>query len=206
MQEWHCFACGSEGMIGNFCSMCGAGKRDYEFTHTEKPRSLTTEEKATNSETWEHINLVMQLLMIMQQELALRAITHDRSKLKAPEVSAFTEMTPKLAATTYGSDEYKQVLAQMKPTLLHHYANNRHHPEFFENGIADMNLIDVLEMFVDWYAATKRHADGDIYKSIEINKERFGLSDQFVQILKNSVKLVERNPFVHYRTQKDIYY
>jgi len=36
-----------------------------------------------------------------------------------------------------------------------------------------------------------RHNDGDIMKSIEINKERFGLSDQLAQILRNSVELVQ---------------
>lgn len=115
-------------------------------------------------------------------------------------------MTPKLAASTYGSDEYKQMLSQMQPALQHHYAHNRHHPEFYANGIDGMNLIDLLEMFVDWYAATRRHNDGDIYKSIEINRERFGMSDQLVQILKNSVKLVEKNRFSVYQTQQDIYY
>ena len=48
--------------------------------------------------------------------------------------------------------------------------------------------LDVVEMLCDWMVAVKRHEDGDIYKSIEINKERFGLSDQLVQILKNTVE------------------
>ena len=30
---------------------------------------------------------------------------------------------------TYGSDEYKACLTEMKPALDHHYAANRHHPE-----------------------------------------------------------------------------
>lgn len=167
-------------------------------------RSLTTEEKATNAETWNHINLVMQLLITMAQELELRAFTHDRSKLLPPEVEIFTEMTPKLAASTYGSIEYKQMLNQMEPALLNHYAHNRHHPEFFENGIDDMNLIDIVEMFVDWAAACKRHNDGDINKSIEINKHRFEISEQLIQIFKNSIPLVEKNPFFSYQTQRDI--
>ncbi len=47
-----------------------------------------------------------------------------------------------------------------------------------------MNLVDLIEMFCDWLASTQRHADGDIYKSIEISRERFGLSDDIVQILR----------------------
>ena len=70
---------------------------------------------------------------------------------------------------------------------LHHIRNNRHHPEHFKNGINDMTLIDILEMLCDWKAATLRHENGDILKSIKINKDRFGLSDQLVSIFKNTV-------------------
>jgi hypothetical protein len=63
---------------------------------------------------------------------------------------------------------------------------NRHHPEHFENGIRGMNLIDLIEMFCDWYAATQRHNDGDIIMSIEINQKRFEYSDDIKAILKNT--------------------
>lgn len=54
------------------------------------------------------------------------------------------------------------------------------------NGIAGMTLIDLVEMFCDWAAAVQRHADGDLARSIEINRERFGISDQLAQILENT--------------------
>lgn len=44
------------------------------------------------------------------------------------------------------------------------------------------------EMFFDWKAAGERHADGNIYKSIEINKDRFKLSKQTVDIFKNTAE------------------
>jgi len=124
----------------------------------------------------------------MIQELMFRAATHDQSKLVSPEVEVFNEFTPKLAETTYGSDEYKAMLAAMKPALEHHYAANRHHPEYHPNGIRDMDLIDVVEMLCDWYAATQRHKDGDIRKSIELNQQRFGYSDELRQILLNTIQ------------------
>jgi len=165
---------------------------------------LSLEEKATNAETWEHINLVMKLLASAQMELMRRQFTHDRSKLHPPEVSTFTEYTPKLKDSTYGSDEYKVMLKEMKPALDHHYAHNRHHPEFHEDGIGDMTLFDLLEALIDWYAATTRHADGNIYKSILINQERFGLSDQLVQILVNTMDWIG-DEFEGLDTQKDLY-
>ena len=164
---------------------------------------LSQAESATNAETWKHIDLVMQLLASAQIELMRRQFTHDRSKLSPPEVSTFTEFTPKLRSSTYGSDEYKQMLADMKPALDHHYAQNRHHPEYFEHGIAAMNLFDILEMVIDWYAATKRHDDGDIYKSIEINQKRFNLSDQLVFLMRNTIPWID-NKFEDLKTQKDL--
>ena len=51
-----------------------------------------------------------------------------------------------------------------------------------------MNLVDLIEMLCDWKAATMRHNDGDIMKSIEINQERFGYGDEIKQIMINTVK------------------
>jgi hypothetical protein len=100
----------------------------------------------------------------------------------------YDEFTPKLRDSTYGSDEYKGFLKDMGAALQHHYANNSHHPEHYPNGINGMSLLDVIEMLADWKAATSRHADGDIQKSLEINKARFGISDQLAEMLANTVK------------------
>ena len=76
----------------------------------------------------------------------------------------------------------------MKVALDNHYETNRHHPEHYKHGVDGMDLIDLVEMLCDWKAATERHADGNIDKSILINKDRFGISDQLVKILQNTVK------------------
>ena len=150
------------------------------------------EKKNCIDETWDHIREVSRYLDRIMLLLENRLLDHDMSKLKEPELDIFAEYGPKLEDTTYGSDKYKQFLKEMKPALDHHYKNNRHHPEFHENGIDDMNLIDIIEMLADWIAAGKRHKDGDSMKSIEINKDRFKLSDQLVSILKNTVKLLDK--------------
>lgn len=138
-------------------------------------------------DTRKHINRVGLYLAIIQGCLSERADLHDESKLLSPEKECFDEITPLLEGLTYGSEEYKATLERMKPAIKHHYESNRHHPEYFDNGINDMNLIDLIEMICDWKAASERHADGDIYKSLMINKERFGISDQLLQILRNTV-------------------
>lgn len=129
-------------------------------------------------DTRKHINEVRKLLQKVIANLRLRAFNHDASKLNEPEKSTFDLYTPKLRNTTYGSEEYKCYLEAMKPALDHHYSHNQHHPEFWANGIRDMSLLDIIEMLCDWKAATLRHADGSLAKSIEINQKRFGYSDE----------------------------
>ena len=116
--------------------------------------SLSLEERATNNETFRHIERVRNLLNVCVVDLLRRGELHDQSKLEAPEVAAFTEYTPKLAECTYGSEEYKSYLVAIKPALDHHYANNSHHPEHWKNGVEDMSLLDVVEMLCDWKAAS----------------------------------------------------
>jgi hypothetical protein len=138
-------------------------------------------------DTLEHIKSVAGKLTRVARDLLHRATVHDASKLEPPEKELFDEFTPKLKDVTYGSDEYKGYLEQLQVALDHHYASNRHHPEHFENGVSDMTLMDVMEMLMDWWAATERHADGDIYKSLEHNRERFNIDPQLASILKNTI-------------------
>ena len=142
-------------------------------------------------ETQKHIEIVRKFIKIFTDKLTNRGVEHDKLKLESPEIEIFTEYTPKLASTTYGSDEYKKFLGEMKPALDHHYANYRHHPEHFDNGISDMNLIDIVEMICDWKASTLRHNDGNLLRSIEINAKRFGIDEQLTQILVNTARLFE---------------
>ena len=143
---------------------------------------LTQEHQATNYQTFRHIERVRNLLNAAIHDLLQRAEDHDQSKLGSPEVEVFTECTSRLAGLTYGSDEYKACLADMKPALDHHYRHNRHHPEHWGKGINDMNLLDLIEMFMDWKAASERHDNGCIRKSIDHNAGRFEMSPQLVAI------------------------
>lgn len=149
---------------------------------------LTLEQRATNAETFRHIERVRNLLNRVAADMLRRGEEHDQSKLEPPEVELFTEFTPKLANLTYGSAEFNACKAAMGPALSHHYANNAHHPEHHKNGVNDMTLLDIIEMLVDWKASSERHHDGNILKSIEINADRFGLSPQLTKILENTAK------------------
>lgn len=119
--------------------------------------------------------------------LIWRSIIHDFSKFSRTETDGFCRVTDKLKKSTYGSKEYFENISEIQPAIDHHYANNRHHPEYHENGIYDMNLLDIVEMVSDWRTAVRRHNTGNINKSVEINSERFELDEQITEIIKNSV-------------------
>ena len=143
-------------------------------------------------DTHEHIAQVRGLVLGVAADLTERAHRHDRSKLEPPEVEVFDRVTPRLAESTYGSEEYKGFLADMGEGLAHHYAVNDHHPEHFrgEGSIDAMNLIQLTEMLCDWIAATRRHEDGDIHRSIDQSAERFGYGDELRRLLHNTVDAI----------------
>jgi hypothetical protein len=139
-------------------------------------------------DTYAHIATVRGYLLSVAREITFRGHDHDLSKLEPPEREVFDEYTPKLRDSTYGSDEYKDFLKGMGEGLKHHYEVNDHHPEHFAGGIHDMDLIQLIEMLADWKAATLRHADGDLDRSIRQNAERFGYGASMISLLQNTAR------------------
>lgn len=137
-------------------------------------------------DTERHIQVVRGRISEFCSEMNRRALVHDESKLGGNEKPAFDRETPMLKHLTYGSDEYKAALARLGNALDHHYRHNSHHPQHYMDGIAGMDLYDLVEMFCDWAAAVERHNDGDIFTSLFHNKERFGISDQLWRVLRNT--------------------
>ena len=147
--------------------------------------------------TLRHIEAVRNFINVVISELLKKQEQHDQSKLEPPEVDIFDKYTPKLKNCTYGSEEYKQNMKGMKVAIDHHNGCNRHHPEHHTLGIQDMNLIDLIEMICDWKAASLRHADGDIMKSLAINMDRFGYSEDLYQVFANTVRFIEKAKVYH---------
>ena len=135
----------------------------------------------------EHIEEVRARMRRAIDSLSQRAAEHDQSKMQPPEVAAFDEMTPMLKTLTYGTPEYKESLVKLGPALQHHYSVNSHHPEFHDQGIKGMSLLDLVEMVCDWSAASIRTENADLRRSLEINQERFGYGDELKQIMLNTM-------------------
>lgn len=141
----------------------------------------------STADTLTHIRRVQALLGDLARKMLVRGEIHDASKLCPEEKPLFDEMTPRLKTLTYGSDDYKASLEKLGGALKHHYAHNSHHPEHYENGVAGMTLLDVVEMFCDWKAASERTKDGDFTKSVEIGIERFKIDPQLASVLRNTI-------------------
>lgn len=157
-------------------------KHDEEIEVAERPYD-------SRPDTYRHIAEVRGLVLGAAGSLIRRAHVHDQSKLVPPELDGFNEHTPALDQHSYDSPEYRAHLKAMKETTLdHHYKANSHHPEHWPNGIADMSLLEVIEMLCDWIAASRRHPDGDVMESIRKNAERFGYGPEMQRLLVNSVK------------------
>lgn len=139
--------------------------------------------------TLEHIEGVNRWITKFALSLAARGIVHDQSKLRSPEKEGFDRAASK-PRPTYPSAEYNQSLRDMQPTLDHHYAANSHHPEHWAEGVAGMDLLDLVEMFCDWQARQDVNApmaEAQL-RVLEHNIGRFGIDPQLAAILRNTLR------------------
>ncbi len=141
----------------------------------------------SRKDTLQHIEVVRSLIGMFIDILQERATEHDSSKLHSPEKEVFDRVTPLLKELEYGSDEYKETLKDMGVALDHHYQGNRHHPEFYADGIEGMNCVDLIEMLCDWDAARLRHDSPKSFEeSLQLNINRFKIPTELVRLLQNT--------------------
>lgn len=150
---------------------------------------MTGEDAPYVTATTAHIEQVRLLCEVAARDLSTRGQTHDASKFLPVERDIFEANTHRRDSVAFGSSAYYAHLARVKPALDHHYAVNRHHPEHFEDGIQGMNLLDLLEMTCDWMAVTLTDTNdlSPVYRSIDVNQDRFGYSDELSTMLKQTV-------------------
>ena len=167
----------------------GNGKKKDKEEKVEIPEPPIKRVKYDSRvDTYKHIQDVQKCVFTIIGKLSKRAMLHDASKLEDPEKEFWDKYTPLLENMEYNSPEYKASLEALKPCLAHHYAKNSHHPEHYPEGVNDMTLLDIIEMFCDWKAATARMNDGNIRQSLETNKTRFRMSPQLYKIFENTIK------------------
>ena len=131
--------------------------------------SLSSEQLRESIE--EHRSEVEDILSDLAYSLEERGSVHDESKLLDPEWSLLLQIP--------ASGNYQDSLSR---TLKEHWKHNRHHMEHFQNGIWEMDLLDILEMLADWTA----HARDKGPHLTQIIDEK--ITDPLLnQIIKNTV-------------------
>ena len=138
--------------------------------------------------TFTHKGWVLLYGIEFSGRLMRRVLVHDLSKMMPDEMDGFVRVIDHLRATEYMSERYKELLAEIGPSLQNHYRRNSHHPEHHRRGLEGMDLLDVVEMFLDWRASCKRYKDGDILSSVRRNQKRFRLGTKLSEILANEAR------------------
>ena len=137
-----------------------------------------------------HITIVQKYLTRLSNRLAERALEHDLSKLSKDEFAGFVEINQIARLHPYGSPEYKASLAGNK-TIDLHFSRNSHHPEYHPNGIDDMGLFDLIEMVIDWGAASLTYGQTNLQDSLVIQQKRFNLDDKMMWLINLIIEELE---------------
>lgn len=131
-----------------------------------------------------HKKQVGNILMDQITEIEKRALNHDDSKFSEEELEAFIELENKFKNENLKFGAYGYI--KNINAIEHHHKNNSHHPEYYKNGIAGMDILDLLETFADW--ASYSNTIEEFEKKLEFNQKRFNISDDLISIFKNSFK------------------
>lgn len=118
-------------------------------------------------------------------ELIKRAMLHDLSKFSKVEMNCFAPKAGMLKTMQYGSIDYFSFLNEEKEAIQHHYKINTHHPEYYNNDYTKMSMYDIIEMYCDFKSSVKKNKNGNLDRSFEINKNRFHLSDEIINLMKS---------------------
>lgn len=148
------------------------------------------------------LNIELSLMFIddkeLMEEMAVRATSHDNSKVEDKvEFENYIGLNMDMVGVQYGTPQYKEVISKYSEGVEHHYANNPHHPEYYENGIDDMSRADLIEMVADWSAVVKvKGLEDKMEDNFQVNKKRFRIDDELFERIMNTAKfmIIHRHP------------
>lgn len=143
-----------------------------------------TEETKTLLTILRHQTLVRKYLLQLARSLEARALVHDLSKLQLDEFAGFVEIQQIARQHRIDSPEYRASINNDVVRL--HLSRNSHHPEYHAAGLCDMGLLDLIEMVIDWKAASETYGKSSLTESLPIQRERFKMTDEqyyFIQLI-----------------------
>lgn len=140
-----------------------------------------SEETKTLLTILRHQVLVRTYLLRLAHRLEERALTHDLSKFQLDEFAGFVKINQIARERPLDSPEYK-ASTQAEAVRLH-WSRNSHHPEFYPGGISEMSLLDLVEMVIDWWAASETYNQTTLAESLPIQRERFKMTKEQYRLI-----------------------
>jgi len=140
--------------------------------------AISPEHGEFNERIWDHQERVASTMRDISNDIEDRGDSHDSSKFSEEEYLGFVELFGADFSMDVRSKEYQDIVTNAKTSCIQaHYKNNRHHPEHHAN-VADMTLLDLIEMVCDWKGASKslRHKGG-FRDNLAYLKQRKGLTE-----------------------------
>lgn len=139
----------------------------------------------STAETPRHIHRVRDHLSTVISALLERDRVYDAPKFSDVEKPVMDNIYSCLRGLSYGSPEYLALVREAWPGLQHHYRHNTHHPEHYEDGVAGMDLFDLVETFCDWKSASERNPTDGV--RLDHNARVYAIAPQLTQVLANTL-------------------
>lgn len=104
----------------------------------------------------------------------LLIMSHDSSKYGIDEWEAYRQYYFPI-----NEMEKQSAKAEYERALIHHYANNMHHPEYWINRMDSMTITSVIEMCCDWIGVSmvKGGSALDFYNK-SFKKQKLGVTQR----------------------------
>jgi hypothetical protein len=133
----------------------------------------------------DHREKVAANMSVVAELIQRRGDVHDITKLMSPEVE-LARAADKCLGPRKGLENRRGKCSHVDAFIAAHYCNplNSHHPEHFENGVEDMNMIDMLEMLCDWRAC----CSGNFSDTLDRGFARFKVSGPLRSLMRKTCK------------------
>ena len=107
--------------------------------------------------------------------LRQRALDHDLSKYSKQQFDLYCDKF------------FRKIECDFNSAWEHHYRNELHHPEKYKENKKEMELLDILEMIIDWHAMSIKFNNSSLEYFLNKKEE---LKNNF-NFLENNFELIE---------------
>lgn len=132
-----------------------------------------------------HIRSVRFKMGLLANLIRKRSRSHDSFKFKEDILTVLSNYNLQLSIAI---DEDEILNLEKKIELIN--TRNAKHPAFHKNGINNMTLVDIIEMFSDWLIIAEEK-NLDTVEFLEDNCKQFKISSQVLNIFINTLPLIK---------------